>query len=352
MTTKSFEIDGRRIGPGERCFVIGEVGQSHDGSLGMAHAFIDAIAQAGADAVKFQTHIAEAESTPSEPWRVKFSTQDQTRYDYWRRMEFSAEQWSSLKRHADEKGLLFLSSPFSFEAVQLLERVGVPAWKVASGELINHPMLESMAKTGLPMLLSTGMNSVREVDSAVNLMRAKGVALAVFQCTTAYPCPPEKIGLNMIPFFRERYGCPIGLSDHSGTIYPGLAAATMGIELLEVHIALSREMFGPDVPASVTTAELRQLAEGLRFIERMKRFEVDKDAVALEMKPLRDAFTKSVVIKADLPAGTIIREKDLTLKKPGTGIPAARLRDLIGRQLRRNVKTGEFIREEDLESIQ
>lgn len=351
MTTRSIEIDGRKIGPGEPCFVIGEVGQSHDGNLGMAHAFIDAIARAGADAVKFQTHIAEAESTPSEPWRIKFSVQDRTRYDYWKRMEFSAEQWTGLKRHADDKGILFLSSPFSFEAVQMLERVSVPAWKVASGELINHPMLEAMAKTGLPMLLSTGMNSVKEVDSAVNLLRPKGVPLAVFQCTTAYPCPPEKVGLNMIPFFRERYGCPIGLSDHSGTVYPGLAAATMGVELLEVHVALSREMFGPDIPASVTTAELRQLIEGLRFIERMKRYEVDKDALVLEMKPLRDVFTKSVVTKADLAAGAIIREEDLALKKPGTGIPGSRLRELIGRQLRRDMKADEIIREEDLESI-
>src|SRR5436309_2202786 len=214
----------------------------------MAHAFIDAIARAGADGVKFQTHIAAAESTPSEPWRIQFSRQDEARYDYWKRMEFTESQWHELKRHADHLGLLFLSSPFSLEAVELLERVGVAAWKVASGEVSNVPMFERMSATGLPMLLSSGMSSLEEIDEVVQRVKQKGLPLAVLQCTTAYPCPPEKVGLNLIPEFRARYGCAIGLSDHSGTIYPGLAAATLGIEVLEVHVAFSREMFGPDVP--------------------------------------------------------------------------------------------------------
>src|SRR5215213_9239018 len=178
------------------CLIIGEVAQSHDGSLGMAHAFIDSIADAGADAVKFQTHIAAAESTPSEPWRVKFSPQDATRYDYWRRMEFTEEQWHGLKRHADEAGLLFLSSPFSGEAVDLLAQVGVPAWKVASGEVTNPPLFERMAATGLPILLSSGMSSWADMDDATRRVRERHLPLALLQCTSAYPCPPEKLGLN------------------------------------------------------------------------------------------------------------------------------------------------------------
>src|SRR5438874_4963574 len=136
--------------PEARCLIVGEVAQAHDGSLGMAHAFIDAIANAGADAVKFQTHIAAAESTLAEPWRVKFSHQDETRYDYWKRMEFSEAQWVGLKRHADDRKLLFLSSPFSIEALELLQRIGIKAWKVASGEISNEPMFERMVASGLP----------------------------------------------------------------------------------------------------------------------------------------------------------------------------------------------------------
>jgi N,N'-diacetyllegionaminate synthase len=328
--------------------IVGEVAQAHDGSLGMAHAYIDAIANAGADAVKFQTHIAAAESTPNEPWRVHFSRQDATRYDYWKRMEFTEEQWHGLKKHADERDLTFLSSPFSVEAVDLLTRVGVGAWKIASGEINNLPMFERIATTGLPIILSTGMSPLSEIDAAVGRAKACGLPLTVLQCTSAYPCPPEKIGLNLISFFRDRYACAVGLSDHSGTIYPGFAAATLGIEVLEIHITLSREMFGPDVTASITTAELRQLVEGIRFIEKMNAHPLEKNALVSEMKPLRDLFTKSVVARHDLPAGTVLGKEHLSAKKPGTGIPAERLPELVGRTLNRSVKADQILQESDL----
>lgn len=331
-----------------RILIIGEVAQAHDGSLGMAHAFIDTIANAGADVVKFQTHIAHAESTPAELWRVKFSLQDASRYDYWRRMEFTEEQWHGLKQHATDRGLMFLSSPFSVEAVELLSRVGVAAWKVASGEVTTAPIFERMAQTGLPLLLSTGMSSLTEIDEAVTRIKARNLPFAVLQCTSAYPCPPEKVGLNLIPVFRERYQTAVGLSDHSGTIYPGLAAATLGISVLEVHVAFSREMFGPDVPASLVPGELRQLVEGVRFIEAMKANPVDKDVAAEELAPLRSLFTKSVVARHALSAGTVLAEEHLAVKKPGTGIPASRLPELVGRQLQRDVQADEQIQITDL----
>jgi N-acetylneuraminate synthase len=334
--------------PGERCLVIGEVAQAHDGSLGMAHAFIDAIAAAGADAVKFQTHIADAESTAGEPWRVAFSRQDATRRDYWRRMEFPEDAWHGLKQHATERGLLFLSSPFSFEAARLLERVGVAAWKVASGEVGNLPLLESLGGN-VPVLLSSGMSSFDELDAAVSTLRRRRLAYAVLQTTTAYPCPPEQVGLNVLDVLRDRYRCPVGLSDHSGTIFPGLAAVTLGASVLELHVTLSREMFGPDVIASVTTAEFRQLVQGVRFIETMHRHPVDKDASAATMLPLRRAFTKSVVAGRSLSAGSVLTSGDLRLKKPGTGIPAARLPELVGRRLQRSLEMDEPLQEMDLE---
>ncbi len=334
-----------------RCLVIGEVALTHDGSLGLAHAFVDAIANAGADAVKFQTHIASAESTPSEPFRVKFSRQDATRYEYWQRMEFTPEQWVGLADHARERGVLFLSSAFSIEAVDLLERIGMPLWKVGSGETFNGVLLDRMADTGAPVLLSTGMSRIEEIDGAVARVRGRGAEVGVFQCTTAYPCPPEKVGLNMLPFYRERYGCWVGLSDHSATIYPGLAAATLGVDLLEVHVALSREMFGPDVPASVTTSELRQLVDGIRFIETMRANPVDKDALAGQTDPLRRIFTRSIVARGALPAGTVLEPAHLALKKPGSGLAPERLPDVIGRRLRRDVATDQLLSVEDIEGL-
>jgi N-acetylneuraminate synthase len=331
-----------------RCLIIAEVAQAHDGSLGAAHAYIDAAARSGADAVKFQTHIAEAESSPAEPWRVKFSLQDATRFDYWRRMEFTEPQWAGLRAHAAERGLRFLSSPFSVEAAQLLRRAGVSAWKIASGEVSNLPLFEFIASTRLPVLLSTGMSRLSEIDAAVARVRAAGLPLTVMQCTTAYPCPEEKIGLNLIAFFRERYGCPAGLSDHSGRIWAPLAAAALGAEAIEVHITFSRECFGPDVPASLTTGELKQLVEGVRFIEKTLEHPVNKDEAARELEPLREIFTKSVAARVGLAPGTVLAASHLALKKPGTGIPGERLPELIGRVVRRPVAAGKFLEEDDL----
>jgi N-acetylneuraminate synthase len=329
--------------------VVAEVAQNHDGSLGMAHAFIDAAANAGADAIKFQTHIAAAESTPSEPWRKPFSDQDTTRIDYWKRMEFSETHWSGLRDHARKRDLLFISSPFSMEAAELLTRVGVDAWKVASGEISNPDLLDAMCATGLPVMLSTGMSPSDEIDTAVERIQKSGVPLAVMQCTSIYPCPPELVGINLIPTFRERYGCAVGLSDHSATIYPGLAAATLGIEVLEVHLTLSREMFGPDVVASITPTEMRQLVDGIHFIERMRANPANKDKLPRSVTSLRGIFMKSVVVRDDLPAGTVLREEHLTTKKPGSGIPAGELPSLVGRRLRKAVDRDTLLAPEDLE---
>ena len=331
------------------CLIIGEIAQTHDGSLGTAHAYIDAIANAGADAIKFQTHIAAAESTPGEPWRVKFSRQDATRFDYWKRMEFTETQWHGLAEHARERGLIFMSSAFSFEAVELLERVGVPAWKVGAGETSNLPLLEKMARTGKLVILSSGMSGWDELDAAVNCVRENGAAAAVLQCTTAYPCPPEKLGLNVIAELRDRYHCPVGLSDHSGTIYAGIAAATLGANILEVHVTFSRECFGPDVPASITTKGLKQLVAGVRFVEQALLNPVDKEAMAESLSEMKRVFGKSVVAARELAAGHRIAAADLAFKKPGTGIPAARYREVLNRTLRRAVAADTLLSEEDFE---
>ena len=333
-----------------RCRVIAEVGQSHDGSLGTAHAFVDAIADAGADAVKFQTHIAEAESRPDEPWRVKFSPQDDTRFEYWKRMEFTAEQWRGLKEHAEERGLFFMSSPFSEEAVDLLTDVGVAAWKIASGQINDLWMLERLAKTGWPVLFSTGMSPMSEIEWALRWAADKGLPAAVMQCTSAYPSSLDGVGLNVMGELRERFGVPVGLSDHSGTIYPSLAAAALGAQLLEVHVTFSKQSFGPDVPASVTFEDFRTLVEGVRATEIMLANPVDKDAVARKMSGMRDLFMKSIVARRDLDAGTVLRVEDLTTKKPARGISAQRMHEIAGRTLSRRVAAGELLQEEDIEA--
>lgn len=326
----TFSIAGRLVGGAHRPYVIAEVAQSHDGNLNFAHAFVDQVAEAGADAIKFQTHIAAAETTRDEPWRVKFSRIDDSRYDYWRRMEFSEDQWRELAHHATERGIAFVSTPFSLEAVDLLERVGMPVWKIASGEVTNTPLLERVARTGAPVLVSSGMSSWAELDGAVQTLRARGADFGVLQCTSVYPCPPERTGLNVIGQLTERYGCPVGLSDHSGAIYSSLAAVALGASVIEVHVTFHKAMFGPDVPASITFEDMRRLVDGADVISRALNSPIDKEAEAEGMAPMRRIFTKSVMAGRPLKAGAILTEADMILKKPGHGLPASALAQLTG----------------------
>jgi N-acetylneuraminate synthase len=330
-----------------RCVVIAEVGQAHDGSLGLAHSFIDLAADAGVDAVKFQTHIAAAESTPSEPWRVRFSTQDASRFDYWRRMEFSRAQWKELRDHAVERGIFFLSSPFSREALELLREVGVAAWKVASGEALSEQMVREMCDDGIPVLVSTGMSSLSEIDALVETCRARGVDPVVLQCTSIYPTPPEAVGLNMLPLFAARYGPRIGLSDHSGEIFPGLAAVAIGAVALEVHITFARQMFGPDTPASLVPRQLKELVRGVRFLERVRQAPVEKDRLSLALAEMRQTFGKKLITALPIPAGVTLEPHHLLARKAGWGIPAAHRDQFVGRVVRRSLGAGHVLQVED-----
>ena len=340
-----------RPGPEADCTIIAEIAQAHDGSLGTAHAMIDAAAEASVDAIKFQTHIAAAESSPHEPWRKKFSAQDETRFDYWRRMEFTEPQWQGLKAHAEERGLAFLSSPFSMEAVDLLKRIGVAAWKVASGEVTNTPMIKAMCQTKAPVILSTGMSDLGEIRTTVELIRNANVPLAVVQCATSYPTAPEQAGVNLLEEFRNEFGVAVGLSDHSATIFPGVIAAYHGAQVVEVHLTLTRRAFGPDVAASLTVEEMAELVRGIRYAEAMRRNPVQKKTVGKEIEAMRSIFMKSIVPLRDMAAGEVLRADDLGTRKPGWGITANRLDEVIGRRLARPVARFTPLAEEDLVAL-
>ncbi len=335
-------------GPASPCAIIAEIAQAHDGSLGTAHAMIDAAAGAGVDAVKFQTHIAAAESSPHEPWRKKFSPQDDTRFDYWKRMEFSAEQWHGLKRHAAEKNLAFMSSPFSNEAVELLQQVGVAAWKVASGEINNLPMIERICSDGKPVILSTGMSEWDEIAASIDFVKARNIPVCVLQCTTSYPTSPEEAGVNLLPEFAAAFSIATGLSDHSASIFPSLIAAWLGAQVLEVHLTLTRRAFGPDVAASLDVEEMAELVRGVRYVEKMRDNPVDKHQLGADIVGMRNIFMKSLVLLRDMRAGEIITADDLAARKPGTGIGANRYQDIIGRKLARDTAAMMPLQEEDI----
>ncbi|MEG0691989.1 MAG: N-acetylneuraminate synthase family protein [Oscillospiraceae bacterium] len=335
----------------DKTFVIAEIAQTHDGSLGVAHSYIDAVAKTGANAIKFQTHIASEESTMEEPWRIKFSQQDASRYDYWKRMEFSFSHWKDLKAHAEEKGLIFMSSPFSVKAAELLNEIDIEIWKISSGEITNPWLLEYVISTKKPIILSTGMSMLNEIDLMVDYLKKKGVEFALLQCTTKYPVKPEEIGLNMLTVFGEKYGIPVGLSDHSGTIIPSLAAATLGAKVIETHVCMSKEDFGPDVLASVTTTELKQMVDGIRAIEQIISHPIDKDEISKKLMHTNLIFSKSVCAKRYIKKGTILTQDMIALKKPGKGIPANQIDKALGKKLCVEKNVDEFISLDEVEEV-
>ncbi|MEO1516130.1 MAG: N-acetylneuraminate synthase family protein [Bacteroidota bacterium] len=332
-------------------FLIAEIGQAHDGSLGILHSYIDAVAETGVDAIKFQTHIAEAESSAAEPFRVNFSYEDATRFDYWQRMSFTLDQWKEIKAHCDEKNLEFMSSPFSQAAVDLLEQLDVKRYKIGSGEVTNFLMLEKIARTGKPIIVSSGMCSFEELDASISFLQPFGNDISLMQCTTSYPTPAERIGLNVIGELKQRYpDLRVGLSEHTAQIATGIAAVALGAELLEFHAVFDRRMFGPDASSSLTIDEIHQLVQSVRFLERSLASPIDKN----DLRPyteLKKIFEKTLAVNKDLAAGHRLRFEDLEAKKPARqGVSSTDFRQVIGQPLKQDLSQWSFLQWEHLET--
>lgn len=328
---------------------IAEIGQAHEGSLGIAHSYIDALAKTGVQAIKWQMHIADAESSSEEPFRVNFSYEDDSRMDYWRRMEFTKDQWIGLKEHSEGLGMEFICSPFSNSAVETLEELGVKRYKIGSGEVSNFLILEKITKTGKEILLSSGMSSYAELDNAVNLIQSFGAPLSLLQCTTAYPTNPQNWGLNVINELKVRYGLPVGFSDHSGDIFACLAAATLGADILEFHVVFDKKMFGPDAKASLTIQETSRLIEGVNEINKALNNPIDK-SVNSDFRSLKAIFEKSLAVNKNLRKGQVLTFEDLEAKKPkGQGISAHLFKEVVGRKLTKDLVKWSFLTDECLE---
>lgn len=329
--------------------IIAEIAQAHDGSVGILHSYIDALAQTGIDAIKFQTHFADAESSVHEEFRVPFSYVDNTRYDYWKRMELTLEQWKAIKVHCHQLGLQFISSPFSCKAVDVLEAAEVDMYKIGSGEVTNLLMLEKIALTGKPVIVSSGMSTLEELDYAIGLLRKFNHNISVMQCVTAYPSRPEQWSLQTISEYKSRYNIPVGYSDHSGVITACLAATALGADLLEFHAVFDKRMFGPDAKASLEIDEISALVRGVKDIKTSLRFRIGKDEQVQDKADLKNIFGKSLCVNNLFSAGHVISIQDLEAKKPaGLGIAPCNYKDVIGKKLLKAKKQWDFITIEDL----
>ncbi|WP_114492690.1 N-acetylneuraminate synthase family protein [Candidatus Ulvibacter alkanivorans] len=329
-------------------FTIAEIGQAHDGSLGMLHAYIDAVAKTGVDAIKFQTHMADAESSIHEPFRVQFSKQDKTRFDYWKRMEFSQEQWIGIGEHCKEVGLTFISSPFSNAAVDVLEQAGVAIYKVGSGEVTNFLLLRKIVDTAKPIILSSGMSSFDELDKTVAFLERHKAKFSILQCTTSYPTQPKDYGLNVIAALKDRYNVPVGFSDHSAKIATGIAAVALGAKMLEFHVVFDKKQFGPDVSSSLTIEEASALVKGVKAIEEAMANPVDKSDNS-NFSEVKQIFEKSLAVNKDLTKGHVLQFHDLEAKKPkGYGIDASNYELVIGKKLKKDLKQWDFLTEDTI----
>jgi sialic acid synthase SpsE len=335
-------IGAREIGAGRPCFVIAEVGINHNGDMKLATELVDAAAAAGADAIKFQTHFPEHEMLKGGATAAYVG---ESLFDLLTRTALSRDDHFTLRDRATQKGILFLSTPFSREAADFLATVGVPAYKTGSGELTHLPMQRHIARKGKPMIVSTGMSTPEEIDRTVQVIRSEGTPFALMHCTSTYPTPYEHVQLDCIGGLQKKYGVPVGFSDHTLGSFAAFAAVALGANLFEKHFTVSRSLPGPDQQGSMEPKDLEELVRGIRAIEQV-RGAVKK--IQPGEQDVRDMALHSVVSIRDIAEGATIGADDVWAKRPGTGIPARQLGEVVGRVAKRAIARDTLVAWDDL----
>ena len=340
-------LGGRPIGEGHPCFVIAEAGVNHNGDLQLAHRLVDVAADAGADAVKFQTFDPERLVSPlasKAAYQIASTGSAESQLEMLRRLVLPQSELAPLAAHAAERGLLFLSTPFDETSADLLDGLGMAGFKVPSGEVTNHPFLAHLAAKGKPLLLSTGMSTLVEVANAIEVIRENGdPPLAILHCVTNYPAAAADCNLRAIAAMRTAFGAPVGWSDHTEGAAVSLAAVAAGARLLEKHFTTDRTLPGPDHRASLEPGELAALVQAVRAVESAMGDGVKRPA-ASELANA-SVVRRSLHAARPLPAGHVLQESDLIALRPGTGLSPAIRDRLVGRRLRAGVESGEMLGE-------
>jgi N,N'-diacetyllegionaminate synthase len=347
----AIKLAHRQIGPGWPCFIIAEAGVNHNGSVEMAHRLVDAAADSGADAVKFQTFRAEdlvTRDAPMADYQAANTGSKESQFELLKRLELSREAHRELVDHAAKRSILFLSTPFDEASAHFLGDLGVPAFKVSSGELTNLPFLETLARTGKPIILSTGMGTLAEVECAVTAIRRAGNnQIVVLHCVSCYPAMPADVNLRAMHTMQAALGLPVGYSDHTLGTETALAAVALGACVIEKHFTLDRELPGPDHKASLTPSELCAMVAAARNVEAALGTGVK--APAASERNTAAVARKSLVASRDIAAGTPITGDMIAVKRPGTGLPPAQKSSLVGRVARREIRAGTLLNTELLE---
>lgn len=344
------KIGSRTIGE-EKCFIIAEAGVNHNGSLELAKQLIFAASDACADAVKFQTFIAEelvSKDAPKAKYQMQTTDTNESQLDMIKKLELSREDHIKLIKYAKKKNILFMSTPFDNKSVDLLIELGVPVIKISSGEITNHPFLSYIAEKGLPVILSTGMSTMEEVREAVSVIRDAGcVDLTLLHCTSNYPARVEDCNLKAMRTMSIEFDVPVGYSDHTTGILVPIAAVAMGACVIEKHFTLNKNLPGPDHKASLDPNELKEMVRGIRMVEKALGSHM-KAPMESELN-IRDIARKSIVAKMDIPAGTVISKDLIAFKRPGTGIAPKYANIVIGKITKQKINKDEMIKNDTLE---
>ncbi|MDA9134168.1 N-acetylneuraminate synthase family protein [Candidatus Pelagibacter ubique] len=351
VTRSNLKIEKRIIGDNYKPFIIAEVGQAHEGKINKVYKYIDSISKTGVDAIKFQTHLAEEESTLDEPFRKNsnFNFKFKNRYEYWKSVEFNIDEWIKIKRYVEKKNLIFLSSVFSIKAARMMKKIGIKAIKIGSGEFNSIDLINEIVKIKLPLLLSTGMVKLNEIEKLNKILVKKKAQFGFFQCTSAYPVKLEKVGINIISELKKKFNCPIGLSDHSGTIYPSIFGISLNTNMLELHVKLDNDETGPDVTSSVNLKELKQVCEINDAVYLMRKNPINKKILGKDIKKMREIFGKSISLNKDFERGETIKKENILMKKPGTGFAYKDINKIIGKKTLRFVSKKRILKKSDIE---
>ena len=341
----SFELGGRPVGEGQPTYVIAEAGANHNRDLGIARELVDVAAEAGADAVKFQTYSGESlYSTKAPGFEYLAPLGEESPAELLERISLPREWQAELRDHAAGRGIAFFSSPFDEAAVAELDALGVPAMKIASFEIVDPGLIAAAARTGRPLLISTGMATLGEVEAALGDARRAGAqAVGLMQCTSVYPAPPERANLRAMATMRVAFGVPVGLSDHTTGIAVPIAAAALGAAFVEKHFTLDRTMEGPDHPFALEPGELAAMVAGIREAQAALGDGRKDGPGPEEAQEMHRLARRSLVVVGDHPAGTVLSEEMLTSKRPGFGVAPRDLAKVVGRPLRVAVEHDEVL---------
>lgn len=338
------QIGQRAIGPGHPVFVVAEACDNHMGDLAVAKEMVRLAKLAGADAIKFQHHLPDEEMLPNTPMSDNF---DEPLYEFLKKHALKIEDHAVLKRHCEESGILYLCTPFSYQAALELNELNVEAFKIGSGEMTDTPSLQRIARLGKPMILSTGMCTLEEIDETVAALQAAKIPLALLNCVSEYPPVYRDINLGVIRTMQQRYpDLVIGHSDHTPDLYTSFAAVALGAVIIEKHVIIDKRQPGPDQSVSIDMNDLHELASGIRKIEQALGSE---KAVHSRERPIREWAFRSVVSVKPIRAGQKITVDMVWTKRPGTGIPSKRLPDVIGKTAKVDIPVNTLLQWQDLD---